>query len=1364
MNQKNTEIPKHPGIYIREEVLPKNMTVTKAAKLLGIGRPALSNLLNGKSSLSAKMAMRLQNAFGISSSDLLEIQKKFTESIAEIHKNNLTVGRYVHPYFSITANEISNWAERIVAREQFPALLRTLIHSSGNDLTLVDFPAFDNSQRRGWDGRVASLSTTPWIPKGKSCWEFGCGKDYKNKANKDFGKRTYEVSTNEQESLSFVFVTPRNWPKKDTWIEKKKQSSSWKDIKVYDASDLEQWIEQSTQAQVKILEFMGRDESKVKTLDQIWKDWSDVTKTGLPKDLFNSAVELHRKKLEDWLSDIPEKPFVIIADSNIEALAFLNCALDKIGDKIPGSFERSLVVNDYQEIGKIAWNTNDTILIVASPKVEKELAGSFKKAHTIIVRGRNMVTNTVDVKLDLLDHEAFNKALKAFEPDEAKIRRLERESARSPTILRRRLAAIPEIMTPSWVDDPNVIQSLIPLILIGAWDSSVKEDREILKYLTQTDKYDDIESTLAKLQKIDESPVWSIGHLRGIFSKIDSLFAVQKDITKKHLEDFLELAKYVLEEQDPALELPEEKRWAASLYGKYRDFSDELRKGMCDTLILLAVHGDELVSSRLQINLKEEVSNIVQYLVDPLKKESVWLSHRKELPFYAEAAPEMFLKILEADLDQDNPQVADLFVLTKSEITSECLRSHILWALEILAWNPDYLPQVVRSLARMCKWEIQDNWTNKPISTLGAIFQIWKPQTSLKLNDRIMILEDFSKEFPKVGWQICIAQFDPNVLIDRYNIKPRWRTDGLNAGEVTSKDEIEKGLSEVIEITLSWPNHDEYTLGDLITRIPVLDLDTQNRIWNLVNSWNETLPPERKKAYLSDQIHELLSSQKYATDENIDKTILAKARQTYDMLKPTDPVLRHKWLFQHWVPETADEIEEDQFDYKKKEQRIKIKRLEALKDIMQSSGVEGIKELCGTSGSTFTIGELITEILHKVQQVADFVQNLMEENSNLFKENYNYCIAGCLSNLELNKSNTFNAVLTELLRRFDSNDDKVIHLLTYSPFSKSTWAYVNRLPKQLKTKYWEKVKPDRLHSSNVSSYPIVVDELLKVNRPCAAFISTQYIIDQLDTKRLKDLLYKIATNNGEESTYFLRVDCYYISQALDILEERNDTSSDDLAKLEFLFISILDRTDHGIRNLEIKLSNDPNLFMEALIFAYKRSENGEDPPEWTLPSKDIVYQYIQLLRKAKRIPGTEKNSKIDVDKLREWLRQVRMLSRKYGRINVGDRRIGELLSHSPIGDDGVWPCEEVREVLEEIRSPQISTGIGFGIRNSEGPVWRIKNDNHYYKLAKMYQGWSKKIHIQYPFTAKILKDIASSYFNIAKAEEQRDKIFDMVNL
>ena len=59
----------HPGTFVRETVIPGGMSVKDAAKRLGIGRPALSNFLNGKSALSPEMALRLEKAFGADGSN-----------------------------------------------------------------------------------------------------------------------------------------------------------------------------------------------------------------------------------------------------------------------------------------------------------------------------------------------------------------------------------------------------------------------------------------------------------------------------------------------------------------------------------------------------------------------------------------------------------------------------------------------------------------------------------------------------------------------------------------------------------------------------------------------------------------------------------------------------------------------------------------------------------------------------------------------------------------------------------------------------------------------------------------------------------------------------------------------------------------------------------------------------------------------------------------------------------------------------------------------------------------------------------------------------------------------------------------------
>ncbi len=67
--------PPHPGLTVRHDCLePLGLTVTGAAKVLGVTRQALNNLLNGKSGVSPEMAVRLAKAFGSSAETWLGIQ------------------------------------------------------------------------------------------------------------------------------------------------------------------------------------------------------------------------------------------------------------------------------------------------------------------------------------------------------------------------------------------------------------------------------------------------------------------------------------------------------------------------------------------------------------------------------------------------------------------------------------------------------------------------------------------------------------------------------------------------------------------------------------------------------------------------------------------------------------------------------------------------------------------------------------------------------------------------------------------------------------------------------------------------------------------------------------------------------------------------------------------------------------------------------------------------------------------------------------------------------------------------------------------------------------------------------------------
>ena len=84
--------PSRPGPFIRSEIIaPLELSVTDAARILGVTRPALSALLNGRAALSPETALRIEKAFGPRMDTLLRMQTSFDISVAREREGEVNV-------------------------------------------------------------------------------------------------------------------------------------------------------------------------------------------------------------------------------------------------------------------------------------------------------------------------------------------------------------------------------------------------------------------------------------------------------------------------------------------------------------------------------------------------------------------------------------------------------------------------------------------------------------------------------------------------------------------------------------------------------------------------------------------------------------------------------------------------------------------------------------------------------------------------------------------------------------------------------------------------------------------------------------------------------------------------------------------------------------------------------------------------------------------------------------------------------------------------------------------------------------------------------------------------------------------------
>jgi addiction module HigA family antidote len=87
---------RHPGYLIRMEVIDRlRLTIREAADALGVTRQALSTLLNGRCSLTAEMAIRIDKAFGIAMEELMRLQLAYDIERARVREGEIRVARFV---------------------------------------------------------------------------------------------------------------------------------------------------------------------------------------------------------------------------------------------------------------------------------------------------------------------------------------------------------------------------------------------------------------------------------------------------------------------------------------------------------------------------------------------------------------------------------------------------------------------------------------------------------------------------------------------------------------------------------------------------------------------------------------------------------------------------------------------------------------------------------------------------------------------------------------------------------------------------------------------------------------------------------------------------------------------------------------------------------------------------------------------------------------------------------------------------------------------------------------------------------------------------------------------------------------------
>lgn len=384
----------------------------------------------------------------------------------------------------VTATQIADWADTKEAQSNLPRLVRRLCFNA-DSTGQIAFPAGDSTYSPGWDGVLYSKQGNAWVPEGASRWEMGCDKGITSKANGDYRKRTEQTTEAERLSLTFVFVTPRRWSTKSTWIAQHRRKAEWSNVLAFDADDLEQWLEQTPAIALDFAEALGLSGWGVESPARYWQLWSQQCSPAITPEAFfidrTQTRERLMEKIGECLRHNKNHTLAVSADSQEESAAFVVAALN--GN--PELASSALVVT-----APDGWRfveANSQLRIAIAARTEVAATPILRDGLLVIVphaagdiAGRPQGDEIMLERPKIYD---FEKALVSIGMEESDANRYALVTGRSWSVLRRQRATNPAIRRPAWLDAPQA-PSLAGLL--GAWMEKMEEDRRVVSQLAGT--------------------------------------------------------------------------------------------------------------------------------------------------------------------------------------------------------------------------------------------------------------------------------------------------------------------------------------------------------------------------------------------------------------------------------------------------------------------------------------------------------------------------------------------------------------------------------------------------------------------------------------------------------------------------------------------------------------------------------------------------------------------------------------------------------------------------------------------------------------------------------------------------------------
>ena len=1255
------------------------------------------------------------------------------------------------------AKDLQTWALSLEARQKLPALVRKLIHATVDNPRLIQFPADEGTQRRGWDGVLEVETGNAWIPNGKSVWEMGTDQNPETKANGDYTKRTDNPGAIKTQETTFVFVTPRKWEGKTKWLTEKRAENKCLNVLVWDCDDLEQWLETAPAVDAWLARLLGKLPAGVRDLSSYWQNLAATSDPLMTREVFIAGRTEAEKNLREALAGPPNE-IVVSALSLSELRDFASAVFNERDEETENaSTARALVVETAEAWNQLSTSKNRLLLIPSDQlPLEKPMVAEAVKAghHVITQRSYTVIRGSSGIRLPRADRWELQKTLEGAGFSEESANRFAREAGGCLSVLVRLASKFAGQAIPTW-SKPHEAGVLLPLVLLGTWSDRNEEDRKIIERFTG-EPYTKIQQVATRWIAQPDAPLRLVEGSYSFVSREDSWQLLSPHFTSDLLERFAEIAIETLGEDDPRFDMATGERYLAGVYKKLPKFSPQLREGILETVALLGTRGEHTPQGASE-GSSWRAARIVERLLQQASSKR-WFSLAHALPLLAEAAPDEFLTALETDLQKPSPPTTTLFEKDADGLFSSSPHTNLMWALELLAWDTTHLSRVVLSLAILIKLDTGGRMNPRPAGVMHDIFRFWYPQTSATIDERLQVFDLLAKHEPDIAWTLLLGLLPEGHDSAMQTYRPRWRGyDASQTKQITDADirrQVEWAAARLVKLAQTNPAK-WLLLLEQFAKLPPVARDATLK-W--LREIDVKLFPEKARIEAWEQIRELVQKHRFFHNAwwVLPKVTVDELSRVEQILSPTDPVIRSKWMFDSRAFEAFGNIDTP---FEERERLQTEAQSRAVQEIFNQIGLAGVFEL--VSGLQFQTPVKVGELLEKSGLLPDW-RKLLPDKLISSQENERLVALGYASARQAKEGNAW----IEGIPLEEWTPEAVGEFALALSCKRQTWQMLRRRKADAEAHYWRRAHP-WLRILDDDELEEAIGALLQNGRPMVAadlLSSAIQFHKKPSWKIVADTVDLASSLSGDSSgARFNTMSVWELCELMKYLQNDPTADQERLVRLEWRLLPLARHDHFEPKILHSELAQNPGFFVEVLAAIFRQKNQPKDEQEQSNPTKQALAQAaFHLLESWTGIPGKKPDGTIDSTVLNNWVAEARKQCAANGRIEVCDSKIGEQLSYAPSDGDGSWPCLAVREVFEIIKTDDILSGFEIGVSNQRGVTSRGMKDGgeQERELVKKYGTFAEKCKVSWPRTALALRRIAENYERQAKWNDERAEARD----